>query len=602
MKTPPPAITAFALLALPAATAGVTGPAPATYHDHAELSARLRALAAAHPRIASVTTIGRSFEERELLVLTLGETTPGQPAVFVDAAHDGRELAASEVALGVAEHMLEVIPPDSLVNLLRTTTFHVLARANPDGAERGFTGSGPIQSNPRPTDEDGDERADEDGPEDIDGDGLVAWLRVPDPAGEWTPDPTDDRLLVARKPGDPGPFYRRHREGIDNDDDGLLNEDPEGGVSLLHNFPQGWEMEHAQPGAGRYAASEAETRAILEFFVAHPEIALVISLSQEDRPERPGAGLASYVPDADQKAYAAIDAWVEASRGSALRAEHTSEARTRIGGAGQLLPAPRAKAPGPSETRAVVPGHFAEWAYFQTGAFTIMPQVWARPPAPATTTARADTTSSGSAKGADASDGDAAAGTTTPGDEPAKKARDDAGVAWLRHVDAWGESGFVSWTPFDHPMLGPVEIGGFAAQPRYHAPESAIDSLAAETASLVVALAGHLGRVRVHAFESAALASDLHRVTLTVENAGDLPTLSARGADSGHHHGVLCEISLPPGATLADTPERVAIGHLAPGERRGVEWLVRGSPGASVRAHVWSVRAGAGEATLTLSR
>lgn len=589
-------LTALGPLALPVTAMAASGPAPSGYHDHAALVARLRALAASHASVAEVQVIGRSFEGRELVVLALGESGPSKPAVFVDAAHDGRELTASEVALGVATYLLEELPPDSLVDLCEVTTIYVLARANPDGAERGFTASGPILEIPRPLDDDRDERIDEDGPEDVDGDGVVAWMRVADASGAWTIDPADARLLVAREPTDSGPFYRRYREGVDNDGDGLLNEDPEGGVALLHNFPQGWEMVHVQPGAGRYAASEEETRAILEFFVAHPQIALVVSLSQADRPERPGAGLTSYVPDADQTAYAAIDEWVEASRGRGLETDYESKARTRIGGAGQLLPEPRAHAPGPSEPMAVVPGHFAEWAYFQAGAFTIMPQVWSS--APELEDATEDTTAAARADSVDASESP----EPDTGDGTTEKARDAKGVAWLRVVDASDPSGFVGWTAFDHPTLGAVEIGGFAPTPRYHAPQSVIDSLATETATLVTALAAHLGRVRIRALESQALSADLHRVTLTVENTGDLPTLSARGAGARRYHGVLTEISLSAGATLVDTPERVSIGHLAPGERRRVEWLVRGAPGEPVGVRVWTVRAGEDSATLTLSR
>jgi hypothetical protein len=74
-----------------------------------------------------------------------------------------------------------------------------------------------------------------------------------------------------RRPGDGGPFYSTYLEGIDNDGDGRYNEDRLGGIDPNRNYPGNWSI--AQGGSGPFAGSELELRAMLDFAVAHPNIA-----------------------------------------------------------------------------------------------------------------------------------------------------------------------------------------------------------------------------------------------------------------------------------------------------------------------------------------
>jgi len=367
-------------------------------------------------------------------------------------------------------------------------------------------------------------------------------------------------------------------------------------------------MEPFQRGAGPYAVSERETRAILEFFLAHPEIAVVVSLGQGDRPERAGVGADDHVPGADAAIYRQIDEWVESIRGRALATDHESSGRTRVGGAGQLIPEPTANASGPSAPRAVVPGHFAEWAYFQGGAFAIMPAVWLEAPplpsdAPADSAAMAGDSTDETETAETGDDGEDA--KPSPGEtDEAPEPRDARAAAWLALLDdvaeREGTTTFVPWHTFDHPTLGSVEIGGVVDAAREYAPRAAIDSLAVEHATILLDVASRLGRVAIRRFEAEPLGAGLHRVTMEVENTGELPTLSMRGADSRRYHQALAEITPGSDATLVDTYSRVPLGRLDPHERRTVEWLVRGTPGATVAARVFTVRAGADRATLTL--
>lgn len=92
--------------------------------------------------------------------------------------------------------------------------------------------------NDRKVNDDLDLKADEDGPDDLNGDGIISYMRYKDPEGAMIVDPDDDRLMIRVDPikGIRGE-YKVIYEGIDNDKDGLINEDGPGGVVINRNFP-----------------------------------------------------------------------------------------------------------------------------------------------------------------------------------------------------------------------------------------------------------------------------------------------------------------------------------------------------------------------------
>ena len=111
-------------------------------------------------------------------------------------------------------------------------------------------------------------------PEDLDGDNMALQMRVESPSGKWVKDEKDDRLLRQRKPDDPGPYYERYSEGIDNDGDGKYNEDWPG-IDPNRNYPG---KSVNQRGSGAFPGSEIELRSALDFIYNHPNIAASQSL------------------------------------------------------------------------------------------------------------------------------------------------------------------------------------------------------------------------------------------------------------------------------------------------------------------------------------
>ncbi|HSL95868.1 MAG TPA: M14 family zinc carboxypeptidase, partial [Thermoleophilia bacterium] len=73
------------------------------YYDYDELSERLHALAAAYPKLATLRSIGRSFQGRDVWVMeiTNPDTGPGasKPGYYLDAQIHAEEHTTSAVAL-----------------------------------------------------------------------------------------------------------------------------------------------------------------------------------------------------------------------------------------------------------------------------------------------------------------------------------------------------------------------------------------------------------------------------------------------------------------------------------------------------------------------
>ncbi len=252
--------------------------AQTTYNSHAQLSGRLKNLSTKFNALASVSSIGKSAGGRDLWLLTLGKgDATKKPAILIVAGLDGTHLAGSELAIQTAEKMLGAANADSVAKLLETKTFYFLPSMNPDAQEQ-FSAKLKYErtTNDSKTDDDRDGRVDEDPFEDLNGDGVVSWIRVEDAAGTYVASKEDPRILVKADPskGESGK-YLVYTEGIDNDKDGVYNEDGAGGVNPEKNFTFDYQI--FTTGSGEHAASEPEVRALLDFLYRAPNIFAVLT-------------------------------------------------------------------------------------------------------------------------------------------------------------------------------------------------------------------------------------------------------------------------------------------------------------------------------------
>ncbi len=244
------------------------------YHTPDEINTALRAVAAANPGFAKVSTLAKSPGGREILLLEIGPETAKAaktlPAVFVGADFEGTVPLSGEAALLLAEQLI------AKAETRRDLTWYILACPNPDAAARVFAKPLVVDGrNARPHNDDMDELTDEDGPDDLDANGIITMMRVKDPAGEWMPIPGEPRLMKRAdwSKGERG-VYKLYTEGLDNDGDGEYNEDGPGGVNIGVQFPHLFKAFGAETGP--WPGSEPESFAVMKFVNDHKEIGLTV--------------------------------------------------------------------------------------------------------------------------------------------------------------------------------------------------------------------------------------------------------------------------------------------------------------------------------------
>jgi hypothetical protein len=156
--------------------------------------------------------------------------------------------------------------------------------------------------------------ADEDGPEDLNGNGIIEQIRKYVP-GEGTHriSHVDSRILEAVPPGEKGDWVILGREGIDNDGDGRVNEDPVGGYDPNRNYASDWQPNYIQGGSMDYPFKLPEARALNDFMMARPNIAGMQSYHNTGGMILRGPGAAWYgtYPTSDIRVYDELGEWGE---------------------------------------------------------------------------------------------------------------------------------------------------------------------------------------------------------------------------------------------------------------------------------------------------
>lgn len=524
-----------------------------TYYDFAGLTEQLHALAAAYPKLATLRSIGKSFQGRDVWVMeiTNPDTGPGasKPGYYLDGQIHAEEHATSAVALYAIHKLLTGYGHDpEVTRLVDQQVFYVIPRINPDGAELSlqppyyhWCGNGRFLP--------GQDRHGGLKTQDVDGDGYVVSMRVRDPLGEWKKSALDDRIMVQRAPGEEGgTYYRLYPEGLIEDYDGLhvAIEKPFDG-NMNRNFPAGWDAE--EYGAGELPLSEPEAAAVARFILDHPNIAGMNSYHTHGgiilRPSmtQPDAAMSPK----DLALYTALG-----KVGTALTGYPTISIYEEF-------------TPDKSKPRR---GGLMDWTYEKMGIPSFATEVW---------------------------DVETAAGVEKVAYYNLGPRTEAAQLQVLRWVlEHLGDHGFRPWRPFRHPQLGDVEIGGMSYIWTYRNPPTPLlEKLCADNVAFNLAHAGAAPRVRVDDVAVEALGADLYRVRAVVANHGYLPTnLTDVAIQRGVAKPVAVELRLEGGAELVMNPRRADLGHLAGRNERAYPWSPWGPTwSATTKAAEWLVRA-----------
>jgi murein tripeptide amidase MpaA len=567
-----------------------TTPMPAIdfsrFYKYDALLAILCAFAAEYPQFIALSVIGRSHEGREIPLLTITDTATGaaadKPAYWVDGNIHSVELSASSACLYFVHWLMTQRESNAEVaRCLATRTFYVCPRINPDGAEWAMADQPRyVRSSTRryPFDEEPVEGL---LVQDMDGDGRILQMRIADPNGPWKKHPEEPRLLVRRDPTDPpgGDYYRVMPEGrLENYDGATIKmagfPGSAQGLDLNRNFPANWRQEFEQLGAGDFPTSEPEVRAVVEFFIAHPNICGGTSIHTFS-----GVLLRPFGHAPDDK-LPPEDLWTYQKVGKKGE-ELTGYPAISVWHEFQYYPGE------------FISGTF-DWIYEHLGLYTWTIEIW----------------------------------------NPKKEAGIDnkEWVHWFRDhpieddlkMFRWAAQiapgeGHVDWRPFEHPQLGPVELGGWNRMAVFTNPPPALrEKEIARFPQWLLWQNLISPKLECKGVEVTPLGGDQWRLRLTLQNSGWLPTyVSKMAVKRKLLRGVLAEIELPAGAELLSGKPRMELGELegwaylhtgvsfwpnvgVTADRAHADWIVKAPAGTSVGLSARHERAGRVSATAEL--
>ncbi len=277
------------------------------FYDYAETTALLKKLAEAHPEFCRLESLGKSFGDREMWVMTLSDFEDGdadrKPAIWIDGGIHANEVQSVEVVLYTAWFLLENRERlERVGTLFKERTFYLMPMMSPDSRDHHFyepNSTHTPRTGLRPVDDDRDGLVDEDGPNDLNNDGHITWMRKKDPNGQFKPHPDFPALMVRVNEGEQGSYTLLGPEGYDVDGDGQVNEDGPGNYDPNRDWPWNWEPGYVQRGAHRYPFSILENRMVGDFIQSRPNIAAAQSYHNTGGMILMGPGAAEdrYQPD-----------------------------------------------------------------------------------------------------------------------------------------------------------------------------------------------------------------------------------------------------------------------------------------------------------------
>ncbi|HET7400643.1 MAG TPA: M14 family metallopeptidase [Usitatibacter sp.] len=481
------------------------------YVDYGELMQQLQAWAREQPHLVRLGTIGKSAEGRDIPLLTIGrEPDEGRPAAWVDGNMHATELCGSSVALAIAEDVIGLhqggpgprpwpleggtatrgaIPPH-VREILKEVTFYIVPRISPDGAEAVLKSGRYVRSSPV------DQRRHKGHAyweaHDFDGDGTIGFMRLQDDDGELVELEGYPNVMVPRMPDDPPPYYRLYPEGRIANFDGRRIPDPyflsDNQYDFNRNFPYSWAPEHEQEGAGDFPGSAPETRAILEFTIAHPNIFAWLNLHTfggvlirplGDKPDHK-------MDQEDLAVFRQVEAWMKEFSGYPT-----------VSGFHEFLYTPETP----------LKGDMTDYAYHQRGCIGYVVELWDL--------------------------------FRQIGVEPKKpfvdvySRLDRKDFVALAKWDRAQNKGrvFREWRKVRHPQLGDVEVGGLDLRVGIsNPPYEKLDEVCAQQSAAFLRVAALLPRVAVEVVKQDVLGPNLTRIELRVVNRGYLGTYGLSSA------------------------------------------------------------------------
>ncbi len=528
--------------------------------DHDELGERMRLMERTWPNFLDLQSIGMSYGGREMWLMIINNPATGtddsKSAMYIEANVHGNEIQGGEVILYTIWYLMENYGKiEDVTRLVDERAFYLLPSVNPDGRDYFLDGSGSGgRTGHVPVDSDGDGAFDEDGPNDLNGNGLIDQIRKYTPGeGTHRVSALDARIMEQVPPDETGDWVILGSEGIDDDGDGRVNEDPIGGYDPNRNYPADWQPNYIQGGSMNYPFELPEPRAINDFMMAHPNIAGFQSFHNSGGMilRGPGSAWGGAYPAADVRVYDEIGEFGERMLPYynyivIWRGLYTSH------------------------------GSSIDWTNDGLGIISYGNELW---------------------------NGGQYFNSPLLQDQQQDVRQPISGQRSRYFFDDFLEFGdeFVDWAPFDHPQFGPVELGGFKKLSSRVNPRFMSMELFHRNMSFTLYHADMMPLMSMGATSVESLDGSVHRVRVDITNESLIPTITVRARQN--------KVVRPDLITVDGNVEIIAVGWVVDKNRPGPTQLIdqrelgrimvrSGHPGRTTKTIEYLVR-GSGEMTVT---
>lgn len=463
------------------------------WRDVPELYSDMKRLAQAFPKFLKLQSIGKSYQGRDIMLMTINnpDTGPemGKSAMYIEANIHGNEIQGAEVCLYTIWYLMENYGRlKDITRLVDERVFYVVPCVNPDGRQYFFEGpTASTRSGHVPVDNDNDGLFDEDPPDDLNGNGIIELIRMHVPGrGNYRISRQNPNIMEPVPYGEKGDYILLGTEGLDNDGDGLVNEDGYGGYDANRNWGADWQPNYVQTGAMNYPFELPEVRAVNEFLMSHPNIAGVQSYHNYGGMilRGPGAEATGEYPMSDVRFYDELG-----KNGERILPFY----RYIVIWSGLYT----------------VRGGSIDWTNDGLGIASFSNELWS-PEQYFTSQALK---------------------------EQQKDPSSVIAPAVSRYFfDKYLEFGdeFVEWTPFDHPQYGKVEIGGVWKKFQGRVPPRFMnEELCHRNMAFTLYHADEMPMVKIGETSVEKVGGDVYRVFIDVENQKTIPTIMAKAAQNG---------------------------------------------------------------------
>lgn len=500
-----------------------------SYLKYEEMTLFLGELTERYPDLCELHSVGKTWQGRDIWCIEVTNRNAGKaaekPALYVDGNTHAGEVTGSMISLYIAWYLTGNYATDPrIAKIVDTRTFYIIPRLSADGAELYLTEPYIPRSSIRPWPF--EEEKDGLYPHDIDGDGIIAQIRVEDENGEWRVSAKDPRVMVRRKPHEAGgKYYAVFQEGMVRNWDGVeVKPAPsKWGLDVNRNYSANWQQRHVQPGSGPYPFSEPESRAVAEFFESHKNISIAQSFHTfTGAVLRPPASKADKdISPKDLKALKEIgEVGTEFTGYPCLGVYEDFALSKDVVGKKPLW------------------GLALEWMLEHAGVIAYSTEVWDFP--------------------------NRAIGRLDTYKTLMDWSEEEQLLMQRWNDENLGGEGFINWRRFEHPQLGPVEIGGWKHKYVLQNPPPAfLEQECRKNAMFAVATASATPEVRITRLEAEESAPGVFSVKAAVRNMGYLPSnVTDQAVKNLSAEKVKAEIGLPEGASVVGGKAEIEIGHL----------------------------------------